>query len=531
MNVLSALSTILIAFSASYLLYVRLRTLLTYFQQDEYDTSRLWATMVRVRLFDVKASALILFSYVIESASEKHVFAVLVIAVGLFLIGWLEQKHKFKKSLVLTDRAKRIIVLACVFAAPLALFSAFYYPYMLLLVFQILPLAMVLSNKCLSPLQQSINENFVSLAQEKLDRMNPIRIGITGSFGKTTVKHIFAELLSGSGPVSYSPGSVNTVLGMTRHIRRRLQWSHRFFVAEMGAYGVGSVNRLCNFAKPNFGIVTSVGAAHIERFGNTDVVAQAKSELVEYVCSTAGHAVINSQVLEFKPFQDLKRKYTDQITVVGHSETDDVQILNSEYKGGYWTIRLAFNKSKGQETEFLVPLAGEHNVVNAALAVAMCWVIDPSSIQSISFLINDIKQIPHRLQMREAKGQPLILDDSFNSNETGFKNAVGVLSTLAKERGGKSILVTPGIAELGVEHDAAHNRLGDYAKEFCDVVIVVNPERIPSFVSALRGAEVDVFEAPTLADARSTLAGFIEKQDVVLYENDLPDLLEERRFL
>lgn len=525
------LLTALVSFAAVCFVGVRIRTLLTYFQQDEYDSSRLWGTMVRVRLFDIKASAFILIAFALDSSFARDELMVLLIAIILLLIAWLEQKRKFKKSLVFTERAKRIFLLANAIAVPFVLLTVYFNPYYLLLLFQLIPIAVVLSNRLLSPVQRRINQKYVQLAQEKLARMNPTRIGITGSFGKTTVKHIFAEILSGSGPVLYSPGSVNTVLGMTRHIRRRLQWSHRYFIAEMGAYGIGSIDRLCNFAKPHFGIVTSVGAAHIERFGSTDVIAKAKSELVEYVCSHGGHAVINSQVLEFQPFQDLKLSYPDAITVVGHSDTDDVQILRSQFEAGHWTIRLGLNSQERQELEFVVPLAGEHNVLNAALAVAMCLIIDPEALKNIGSLTKGIQQIPHRLQLRETKGQPLILDDSFNSNETGFKNAVGVLGKLATERGGKSILVTPGIAELGVEHDAAHNRLGEYVKDICDVIIVVNPNRIPSFVAPLKRSGAQVFEVPTLADARSRLVEFADEQDVILYENDLPDLLEERRLL
>ena len=98
-------------------------------------------------------------------------------------------------------------------------------------------------------------------------------IGITGSFGKTTVKHILGDVLGQLSTVFFSSGSINTPLGHTRHIRQRLQPAHRYFVAEMGAYE-GSIERLCDLIDPNHAIITSIGLAHNERFKGLDVVAR-----------------------------------------------------------------------------------------------------------------------------------------------------------------------------------------------------------------------------------------------------------------
>lgn len=515
-----------LALALAGLLLVRLRTLLTYFQQEEYDAARFAAAILRVRLYDVTASAALLAAAGLALLSPVCLW---LGAAALLGIAWRERGYRYKKPLVMTERARRIYAVALALMAVPAGLSVLS-PLIGVVAVQAAPLALVAANAALRPLQERINRRFQQAAKAKLARIDPVRIGITGSFGKTTVKHILAEMLDVSGPVFYSRGSINTVLGLTRHIRQRLQWGHRYFVAEMGAYGIGSIRRLSRFVEPDYGIVTAVGDAHTERFGSVENIAIAKCELPEAVVAKGGHAVIAHQVMAFEPFQRIKAAHPDRITTVGREAEADIRIEHAELTQGVWDITL-HDTRKGTRRTYQFPLLGEHNVMNSALATVMALRIDPEIAPRLPLVTKDVEQIPHRLQKREARGQPLILDDAFNSNETGFRNAITVLSHLAKERGGRAILVTPGIAELGIEHERVHATLGRECNDLCDAVYVVNPDRIPSFVAALDRDRVEVHEAPSLRDARRALEAHTAPRDVVLYENDLPDLLEERRLL
>ena len=169
--------------------------------------------------------------------------------------------------------------------------------------------------------------------------------------------------------------------------------------------------------------------------------------------------------------------------------------------------------------------------MNSALAVVLAVLIDPRIADQIPFFTRTISQVPHRLQKIGAPGAALILDDAYNSNEMGFISAVTAMSKLANQRGGRRILVTPGIAELGLEHERVHRRLGSFSAENCDVIYVVNPARIIGFLDAARSGRAKIVEVPTFRDARIVIAKDLKQEDVVLYENDLPDLLEERRLL
>ncbi|WP_239805478.1 Mur ligase family protein [Croceicoccus hydrothermalis] len=529
---------ILFAVAAYALAWVRIHTLLTYFQQEEYNGRRFIGAVLRVRLFDVKASVVLAISTAVAlflPASRTGAIAlsllIFVDAGLLALIAWRERGYGYKKPLVMTGRARRIRNLAAILAL-FVIAAALSGPLATLVAVQLLPLALIAGNAVLAPLQERENEGYIAEARDKLARLDPRRIGITGSFGKTTTKHIFAEVLAVSGPVFYSKGSINTVLGLTRHIRERLQFSHRYFIAEMGAYGIGSVARLCRFVKPDFGIVTAIGDAHTERFGSVENIAKAKSELVEAVCANGGVSLVATQVMDYEPFRALRDAHPAQVVTVGPEEDADIRIESAELHEADWHIVLDDRREGGfGSLAYELPLLGEHNVMNSALAVAAAAVIDPTVARRIALVTPDVEQVPHRLQKRESQGEALVLDDAYNANEQGFRNAVSVLAELARQRGGRAILVTPGIAELGMEHDRVHAALGEYTAGHADIVYAVNPSRIESFTAGLRKAGKEPHEVDSFAEARAALEKIATAEDVILYENDLPDLLEEKRLL
>ncbi|MEM9178708.1 MAG: UDP-N-acetylmuramoyl-tripeptide--D-alanyl-D-alanine ligase [Pseudomonadota bacterium] len=511
--------------------WVRINTILTYFQQEEYDSSRFLGAVLRVRLFDVLATLGLVIIFIVQTQIGLGVWAWLLAAALLAGLALRERGYAYKKKLVATERLRRIRWLARGFFI-LSLGLIYLHPLATLIVLQLTPGLIMLANRLLRPFQEKVNQGFIDEAVEKLKTYQPVTIGITGSFGKTTTKHILAEILEAAGPVFYSPGSINTVLGLTRNIREKLQRGHKYFIAEMGAYGIGSIKRLCDFADPDFAIVTAIGNAHTERFGDIATIARAKSELVEHVCAKGGRAVLPLEILTHKPFADLKAQYPDLVRTVGDTAEADFQIVNAVLEDSNWAISVRDRSAPGAPAlSYTLPLLGDHNILNSALAVVATYLIDPASATRIAAFSKDVEQVQHRLQKVETPGQPLILDDAYNSNEIGFKNAVKVLRDLARHRDGKSILVTPGVAELGLEHDRVHDRLGQYASDHCDTVIVVNPDRIAAFVSAIDQTETDFHTRPSFADARRLVGEIAREQDVVLYENDLPDLLEETRLL
>ena len=509
----------------------RINTILTYFQQEEYDSSRFLGAVMRVRLFDVLATLGLIGLFVTDAYIGLGSYLWLAGAALLALLALRERNYAYKKKLVATQRLKRIRWLSRGLFS-LSLLLLLLHAYAVFAILQIIPLLIMLANRVLRPFQDSVNQRFIDEAVAKLEAFQPATIGITGSFGKTTTKHILAEILEAAGPVFYSPGSINTVLGLTRNIREKLQRGHEYFIAEMGAYGIGSIKRLCDFSDPDFAIVTAIGNAHTERFGDIATIAKAKSELVEHVSGKGGLSVIPFEILEHQPFAELKARFPDLVRTVGDTEEADFQIVKADLDASNWSIELQDRRAQHvPPIAYTLPLLGDHNILNSALAVALTYLVDHAATTRIAAFSKDVEQVQHRLQKVEHPGQPLILDDAYNSNEIGFKNAIKVLHKLARNRDGKAILVTPGVAELGLEHDRVHGRLGAFSSSQCDIIITVNPDRISAFTEALDETQVETHSRASFADARRLVSDLASEQDVVLYENDLPDLLEEKRLL
>src|SRR5436190_23873194 len=162
---------------------------------------------------------------------------------------------------------------------------------------QLVPLALVAGNLALAPFEARVQRRYRGEALAVLQRIDPVVIAITGSYGKTSVKHILGHVLETAAPTLITPGSVNTEMGIARVIRERLGPHHRYLVVEMGAYGIGSIARLCALTPPKLGIITAIGKAHYARLKTLDAVARAKVELADATPANDVTAIIASDTV------------------------------------------------------------------------------------------------------------------------------------------------------------------------------------------------------------------------------------------
>lgn len=528
-DTLNAVALALFWAGLAYFGMVRIRTLLAYFQQEEYDPVRFFAAWRAMRLYDAIASILLIAAFVFSLEGVDASLLYLLLGFAIAAVGRRERAYRFKKPLVMTPRARGIYRLSLGLAGALSL-AALMYPVLEVLVIQALPLVLIIANAILKPGEDRRNAAYVAEASLKLADFHGVRIGITGSFGKTSVKHILGQLLTIDAPVFHSRGSINTMLGLTRHIRQRLQPAHKYFIAEMGAYKRGSIARLAAFVKPEIGIITAVGEAHLERFGSLEETARAKAELADYVCAHGRLVVVTEAVAMLAPFARLKEQYPDKFVVCGEGESADVRLMSTGLSTEGRTFDVDFH---GTRLSLVSPLLASYNALNICLCLAVVRAVAPKILPFLPAAVTELEQVPHRLERKESVNGPLILDDAYNANEAGIREAVDIAHALADQRGGKAVMITPGIVELGASHDSVHRALGEWAGARCDRIHVVNPDRIQSFVSgAQSAAHATVTTHPNLVDARKALlADSLGPSDVILYANDLPDVLEEKRFL
>ncbi len=545
-------STLLMFFAFAGFSLKRSLTYMHIYQQEEYDSGRFFGWIMKNKAFDKRLSLLIfiiagLTLYFFSSSSingdQKLFFSNAAIVIAMVLITFIERdpRKNSKKKLVMTSRAKRIFVPAYLISVASAawVFLPIYPPQHWLWVanIQLVPFIIMFVNLALAPFEEMNQKKFWNEAHNKVQDYQPTVIGITGSFGKTSVKHILGHILKTQAPTLMTPGSVNTPMGIARVVREQLEPDHKYLIVEMGAYGPGSIERLCRLTPPDMGIITAIGHAHYERFKSLETVARTKYELAEAATAKGGSVIAHERTLRFEASREIKEQNENQFVICGDGP-DAVKAKGMDdnasfLKKGDLAINAIIQKDKGLEVRFSwkgvqynvdVPIYGVHHGHNVALAFAAAFELGISSADIQTALLS-MPQIQHRLEVRQQGGGITIIDDAYNSNPVGFQAALGLLSQMPG--GGRKILVTPGMVELGAVHSDAHKTIGTLAASSCDIAIVVQGKRIPTFIDAFKSnGGKELKEVNTFAEAQSWITKNAKSGDVILLENDLPDLYE-----
>ncbi len=511
-----------------------LRRMLRYlhiFQQDEYDGARFLLWLIQKMAFDKRISAGLILLAIFMFIMKNAVFVSAPLETGLIALlftiaGFLEAdpRKAAKKKLVLTNRAKRIFATGSALALAAGLIAAITGGSLAwLIAVQVVPFAMVIGNRPLQPFETRIQKGFQIAAEKRLSEVNPWIIGITGSFGKTSVKHILGHVLQMNTNALFTPGSVNTVMGISRIINERLASNCRYFLVEMGAYGIGSIARLCAFTPPHHGIITSIGEAHYERFKDLETVAKAKFELAEAVSAHRGKVVIAESVLDRAYAREFVEQNRAMFILVGQGNMADVQILSLEQTAEGLHVNV---RQGNHEHTLFAPLYGLHHGRNMALAYALSSNLGFTPDRIIQAM-RTTPQIAHRLEVKQHPTGATYIDDAYNANPAGISGGLDLLQTLRKD-GGRRVFVTPGVVELGTRHDEIHRELGAKAAHSTDITIAVRPDRITAFVEGFKtaGGRGELLTFNQFSEAQKWINENLQSNDVLLIANDLPDLLE-----
>jgi UDP-N-acetylmuramoyl-tripeptide--D-alanyl-D-alanine ligase len=271
-------------------------------------------------------------------------------------------------------------------------------------------------------------------------------IGVTGSAGKTTTKDAIAHLLEAELPVGRTVGNFNNHVGVPLSILR-LPDQSRVAVLELGMNHAGEIRALASLAKPEIGVVTNVGYAHVEFFDSIDGVAAAKRELIEEL-PRDGVAVLNADDAHVIRFRE---RHPGRSVTFGFSDSADVRACAVEYGASGTRFRAA-------GVDFETGLVGRHAVMNllAAIAVAQVMGIAPEKLVGAvrSFTVGKM-----RGERLEHNGI-VIWNDCYNSNPEAAQSMLDVLrQTPALRR----IAVLGEMLELGSAAEELHREVGRYA--------------------------------------------------------------------
>ena len=476
--------------------------------------------------------------------SEKHVLnsgknkiaIVLTIALSIANIGVAianKPGKKFKKPLVYTARVKRMLVTFFIliaasftgafFAAKRVDFEGAYrFTNVLPFIFvgaalYLTPILVPLSNLINKPVEKAVQNWYINDAKKKLADMPSLhKVGITGSYGKTSMKFYLSELLSSQYETLKTPESFNTPMGVTITIRRDLRPTHQYFICEMGARRVHEIKELCGIANPHDGIITSVGPQHLETFRSIENVLNTKFELADAVQAAGGKIYLNGDN------ELIRRKAPEYKNTVlyGLQEGNDYRAtdITVSDKGTEFTV----TAPDGESLRYSMKLLGEHNVQNVLGAIAYAHGAG-ISLDKLLLPVKRIAAVPHRLQLLDKGNGVTYIDDAYNSNPNGCRAALNVLSLFDACR----ILVTPGMVELGAKQEELNFEFGQEAAKACDYIVLVGKNQTVPIYNGIKDAGYNmeqVFVADNLNEALANVQAYqTSKKKVVLLENDLPD--------
>lgn len=533
---------------------LRGRYFLHIFQQSGYKPGEFWQWIIRHWNKRVITPEHVLYNVVIAILlfflSTAITGSASILILTLFGLAWFGpfdyyRGEKPKKPLVFTPRMIRLTIPFAIISSLLPLLTSYiaftgnipftnaqlssdllYSVDIYILSFgwvfgnAIIPFFIFTAALVTAPVENYVHRHFIRLAKQKLESMPDLTvIAITGSYGKTSTKFMIRDLLSERFSVCSTPGSYNTPMGICKVINEDLEAHHQILVLEMGARYEGNIDELCDIAEPDISVITNIGIAHLETFGSQDAIARTKSTLIKRTRKN-GTAVLNADDDRVAAMADLR----DDLTIVSVG-LDNGDIRASDIQYNQKGMRFAATV-KGESEAFTTKLLGVHNVRNLLLAIGVAGVFD-IRLTTMALAAARMQPIEHRLELKH-QGELTVIDDAFNSNPTGARNAVEILSEFDS---GRRIIITPGMIELGDLQETKNRDFGQQIGEAnLDLVILVGEKQTEPIREGIRATGFNtenVRTARSLYEANRMMQDFAQPGDVVLYENDLPDSFDE----
>jgi UDP-N-acetylmuramoyl-tripeptide--D-alanyl-D-alanine ligase len=400
------------------------------------------------------------------------------------------------------------------------------------------------------PIERRLSRRFQTQAAAKLGRIRPTVVAVTGSYGKTTVKNHIHDLLAGSFTTVASPASWNNQNGLSRAINEHVGPDTEVFVAEMGTYGPGEIAAMVSWVKPQVAIMSAIGPVHLERMGTLERIVEAKSEILdgaETVILNVDHPLLDD--LAGRVGATLWRVGTDParddldvlVTLIDDasapglapaaaSASASTPALTENGSGNGEGAFDAVGETPGGEPEedrrqLVVTVRGDElaripagslQPSNIACAVAAALAVGAAP-KSIATALPRLSPPPNRAVPLTTEDGVTVIDDTFNSNPAGAAAAFATLQRLAQ--GGRHVVVTPGMVELGrAQFEANRTFAHAVAAAGADLVAVGWTNR-EALVEGHPRAEL----VPDHFAARAWVRANLGSGDAVLWENDLPD--------
>ncbi|MEO8862933.1 MAG: Mur ligase family protein [Candidatus Saccharimonadales bacterium] len=349
----------------------------------------------------------------------------------------------------------------------------------------------------------------VLAAKSKLQGMQSTRIGVLGSYGKTTMKELLLTVLSEGLEVAATPGNQNVIISHARWVLSKLKGSERVLIFEYGESQPGDIKRLGGFSSPEYAVVTGLAPAHLDSYPDLQSIVDDFSSIKDYVSDERLYVNGDVRLLE-STFNDANL-YKSSGTSLLRAKNVSVS-----FEGTDFTVM-----RDSKEISFHTGLMGRHQIgpIIAVISIALDLGM---SLDQIKAGVSKTNSFEHRMQSRKLSGA-WIIDDTYNGNLEGLRAGLSLLSELPAKR---KIYVTPGLVDQGEETTRVHNELGNLiAKASPDKVVLMKNSVTSLIESGLKEGSYlgELIIETNPLEFYTNLEHYLASGDVIMMQNDWPD--------
>ena len=379
----------------------------------------------------------------------------------------------------------------------------------------------------------------------KSKMLNVKVIGIAGSYGKTTMKEVLKQVLSMKYKVLSTPESVNTPVGIARWILNNFntpssalrassplkgEGNMEIAIVEMGEHYKGDIKEICNLIQPDIAVVTGINEAHLERMGTMQKVTETIFEIVQ-------NAKLDAVCLLNGDDKNIVENYQEYFLPTQKSIKYYVSSIKDK---NFDTERLGWNITIAGVGDVFVNLLAEYALGDVDCAIQLARELGMTN-EEIKQGLETIKPVEHRLSPILRPRNILVIDDAYNGNSVGVKEAIKTLGRFTDRR---KIYITPGLVETGRASKDVHLEIGRQLAKTADVVILIRNSVTGWIEEGIRNYELGkkdnlpasssstqltTYNLPTILwfntaqEAHAELKNLLQPNDVILFQNDWGD--------
>ena len=336
---------------------------------------------------------------------------------------------------------------------------------------------------------------YLEIASFGKDKLNPFTIGVTGSSGKTTVKEMISSVLSKKAKTHKSLLNHNNEIGLCQTLLS-LNPDEEFLVVEMGMRGLGEIDLLSKYAKPDIAVINNIGTAHIGRLGSVDNIAKAKCEITNY---------LGDDGLLIACENELVRKYSKTKNIVFYNQKS-YNILGMDENSVEFLYK---NKN------YKINVSGEYNVLDAVAAIEV-GVACGLDYEMIASGLEEYVPIEKRGSKIKLKNGALLINDCYNANPDSMRASLSTFLSIYNNK--KKILVLGDMGELGEKEEFYHREIGHFIKNYSvDYLITVGS--LSTFISEEANVpQTRCFSSGDIDSVISFLYTILDRNVVVLFK-------------